>query len=246
MRVLYDPHAPGPSCLAVARALGHPEAYVGQPIGPEGAAFFGTPTLLPLALSMQAAGIPFVYVDHGYIRKSGVYRMTRNALQVTQWGSATRRYDRIMAPWRPHGEHVLVCPPEPGHAAMLGVDSAAWLQLVLGALAVHTSRPVRVRPRNCPEPMAQDLQGCWCLVTWTSNAAVDAILAGIPAICTGPCAGGIISSRRLQDIERPHMSRVRQEWADWLVSNQWSLRECNLTSIPDGGCQTARRTWSNG
>lgn len=242
MRVLYDPKAPGPSSLAVARALGHPEAYVGQPIGPEGAAFFGTPVMLPLALSMQAAGTPFVYVDHGYIRGKYVYRMTRNALQVTQWGRITCRYARPLPSWRTRGEHVLVCPPEPGYAAMLGVDSASWLQLVLGTLASHTARPVRVRPRHCPEPLAQDLQNCWCLVTWTSNAAVDAILAGVPAICTGPCAGGIISSCRLDDIESPHLSRMRQEWADLLMSNQWGLKECRSAIGPVGGFPMGRPT----
>ncbi|KKK87688.1 hypothetical protein LCGC14_2750750, partial [marine sediment metagenome] len=36
--------------------------------------------------------------------------------------------------------------------------------------------------------LADDLAEAWCLVTYVSNAAVDAICAGVPAIVTGACA----------------------------------------------------------
>jgi hypothetical protein len=62
-------------------------------------------------------------------------------------------------------------------------------------------------------------------VCWTSNAAVDAVLAGVPVFCTSPCAAYRMGHADLSKIETPHFPPDREQWAWSLAANQWTLRE---------------------
>lgn len=42
------------------------------------------------------------------------------------------------------------------------------------------------------------------MVTWTSNAAVDALLAGVPVFCTGDCAASVMGRSDPINIEYPY------------------------------------------
>jgi hypothetical protein len=74
-------------------------------------------------------------------------------------------------------------------------------------------------------PIREDLNDCWCTVTYTSGSAVDSVLHGVPNIALG--TGNMawpVSSHSLSDIEKPH----REDKTDWLnkiAHCQWSLKE---------------------
>ena len=71
------------------------------------------------------------------------------------------------------------------------MDVEAWQDEVLCKLRAATDRPIRVRHREDLQrldPFATALDDCWALVTHQSNAAVEALLAGVPVFCTGECA----------------------------------------------------------
>ncbi|MEQ8504625.1 MAG: hypothetical protein RIB80_04815 [Rhodospirillales bacterium] len=63
------------------------------------------------------------------------------------------------------------------------------------------------------------------MVTWTSNAAVDALLAGVPVFCTGDCAASVMGRSDPINIEYPYYPDNRYEWAATLAANQWTLDE---------------------
>jgi len=132
-------------------------------------------------------------------------------------------------PWRTDGDHVLVCPPDQIFAGLNHFDAAAWLENVLVEIRRHTTREIRVRDRSRgnrrQRPLTRDFKGAWCLVTYTSNAAVEAVCAGIPVICTGPCAGRMMGSGSLADVAAPPTPEGRETWAAWLAANQWTMEE---------------------
>jgi hypothetical protein len=191
--------------------------------------------LHPTLMQAQAEGRDWYYVDNGYFRpgRTGYFRVTKNALQHDGSGDAgPDRWVRLgltIASWRKDGLHVLVCPPDATYGQLWGLDHVKWLQDVLIALESATDRLVVVRDRSkagsVTEPFAAALQGSWALVTCTSNAAVEALLAGVPVFCTHACAAYRMGKVDVAEIETPVMPTDREQWAWNLAAAQWSLAE---------------------
>lgn len=228
-------------CKAFAAGCGG-ELVTDRELRPGPVAMFGSPKLWPLLEQARAEGRMWYYGDHGYFGRGRYYRVTKNALQYIR-GPSWLDFERLeelgvdIAPSRKAGDHVLVCPPDEVFANLNGFDAATWRTNVLAALREITKREIRVRERTCGEgrgaPLAEDLDGAWALVTYTSNAAVEALCAGVPVICTAPSAAWDLASRRLEDVESPRVwgVRRRRDWAARLAANQWTLAE-----IRNGTC----------
>lgn len=86
----------------------------------------------------------------------------------------------------------------------------------------HTDRPVEVKQKHEGD-ILDALKDTWCLVTHASNAAIDALVAGIPVIALGHSAVRPISWS-WENIERPiWFDREPVFWA--LAHHQWQLDE---------------------
>jgi len=209
-------------------------------------ALFGSPSLWSQLQQVIGEGRDWWYGDHAYFGRFRYYRITRGTLQLdgTEHRSAPASRLRFEAlgvkirPWRTTGDHILVCPPDRIYAGLIGFDADRWLQAVLEDIKRHSRRPIRVRCRELGEgrgcPLSEDLEGAWCMVTYTSNAAVEALCAGIPVICTGPCAGRLLGSGSVSEVRFPRTPPGRVEWAAWLAANQWTMDE-----IAAGDCWRA-------
>jgi UDP:flavonoid glycosyltransferase YjiC (YdhE family) len=64
-------------------------------------------------------------------------------------------------------------------------------------------------------PFEEDLAEAFCVVTHSSNTAVEAILAGVPAFVLGQSAAQPFACNDLKMIEAPFV----------LADNQWTLKE---------------------
>ena len=182
----------------------------------------------------------FYYADYGYFHRVRHLRVTRNAFQhdgVSGLASMNRFFNLgiPLKPWRRSGNHIIVCPPDDGFAKLHGFREASWLDKVVGDLRQSTDRKILIRNRvgaeRNPRPLSADLRGAWALVTYTSNAAVDAIVAGIPVITTGRCAAtsmGLMDPKQIEDVRT---DGDREPWAARLAGNQWTLDE-----IKAGAC----------
>ena len=167
--------------------------------------------LLPTLKQAQAEGRTWWYMDNGYFRPGhfdGYYRVTRNALQHDGTGKASsERWDRLglnIAPWQKSGRHILVCPPSQKFGELLGFSAAAWLQTTLKTLKRYTDREIRVRAKKGnATPLDADLKDCHAVVAHSSNAAVLALLAGVPVFCTAPCAAYRMGGADMSEIEMP-------------------------------------------
>lgn len=227
-------------CEAFARGCGGAVA-VDRTLRPGAVALFGSPKLWELLREARAEGRDWYYADHAYFRRLEFYRFTRNAWQHDGRGHADpeilRRLGVTIRPWRRSGGHVLVCPPDRAFAALMGFDAKAWKTETLAVLARHTDRCLRLRERraaNSDVPLADDLADCWALVTYMSNAAVEAVCAGVPVFCSGPCAARRMGGADPAEIETPPMPDGREQWAANLAANQWTLDE-----IASGACWRA-------
>jgi hypothetical protein len=199
----------------------------------EGTAFFGVVGIEREFRAAQRSG-PWFYGDNAFFDagRGRFFRFARNAFQV----STPQRPDlaRLKAlgvrvrGWA-RGRHVLVVEQS---AHFLGLSGAPpnWLQSVTEALSDFTDRPIKIRrwsrdKAGAASGLQADLVGAHALVTHTSAAANEALLAGVPAFVTGPCAATPMASGPLIEIERPRRPDGREEWAAGLAGAQWTLEE---------------------
>lgn len=216
-------------CEAFAKGCGGPVETDGilrdRPV-----ALFGSPRLWSLLTQARAEGRTWWYGDKAYFGRGKFYRITRNAFQHDGSGNAGperfRRFGLSIAPWRTSGSHILVCPPGDRFQRLHGVED--WLERTLETLKTYTDRPIRVRPKPRlidGNSLAPDLEDCWALVTFMSNTAVEAVLAGIPVFVTGRSAASRMGLDDRSRIESPVMPDGREQWAWNLAANQWTLDE---------------------
>lgn len=104
----------------------------------------------------------------------------------------------------------------------IGINPQKWLEAVVRELSLYTSRPIIVKTKGEGD-LNETLSDAWCLVTHSSNAAVDAVISGVPALVLGQSAVKPVSWT-FQDIEKPRWPE-RDDWLFCLAHNQWTLAE---------------------
>lgn len=189
----------------------------------------------------RAAGRDFYYIDTGYFgngRKKTYHRITKNDMQYL--GDIKHRpRDRLSATgfasrkFRP-GANILLAPPSQKLLMCYGIDLDRWLEETIATIRLWTDREIIVRNkqsrsvRQTSDTMEMALErNIHCLVTFSSIAAVEAIMMGKPAITLGPSAANPITSRDLKDIENPHIPTLDEveEWAAHLSYCQFTELE---------------------
>lgn len=168
----------------------------------------------------------FWYIDHGYFGRSqcltkceGYFRIARNALWHS--GSGNCSWDRFnhfgieLKDWRKHGDHVVVVPPSRLMGAFLGLES--WLNDTIIKIRQCTDRPVVISEKK-RHPIAEVLKNAWVVITDHSNAAIDAMVEGVPAIMTDPI-------RKLGDITGVENPPLDRDLFRNLAYHQWTLEE---------------------
>lgn len=176
----------------------------------------------------------FFYSDNSYFDSSrqAYFRVSRNMLQHSGRGvSDGKRLAALgitLKPWRVSGEHIVVCHQSDHFMRVVVGHAGDWQREIAAALAAVTSRAILVRAWSPDKGMlantlAADLCGAHALVTWSSAAAITAVLSGVPVVTLGQCAAEPMAGV-LGEIERLPTSE-RENWAGVLADNQWTLDE---------------------
>ena len=200
---------------------------------PGDVAVFGSPHRWPLIqAALHDPARTIWYGDHGYLGRHQYYRITRNAYQADgrqpAHGFRFRQLGLSIAPWQTTGRHVLVCPQSPTYGRLFGFDMDDWLQQVLTTLRHHTDRALRVRTKreSTDRPIAVDLHEAHALVTYSSSAALDGLLAGVPVFVLAPFAAAYrMGTPDLTRIEAPVYPDDRAPFFASLAAQQWTLAE---------------------
>ncbi len=209
-----------------------------RPVESSIAVFYGVNDMtLPLQRQCIREGRPWIYIDHGYFERDTHYRVVLNRRQHCGRGSVRRPAPVPIQPWRRDGSEVVIALQHPdSYRLLLGKSQDDWLADITASVARLTDREIRVRTKpqmpGAQRPLASDLKNAWCLVSWMSNAAVDAICMGVPAIVLGEdCAARPMAGHQLDQVEDPPRPDGREHWAAVLASNQWTIEE-----MTDGRC----------
>jgi len=191
----------------------------------------------------------FYYVDSGYFGNQvgpgntrGIklwHRIVRNDLQHDH--IVPRPSDRlerlhIQFQARRHGRRIIVAAPDDKPCRFYGIDRRQWIQDTVATVQQHTDRPVVVRERDpdrshrvMTDPLSAVLaQDVHALVTFNSVAAIESILAGVPAFVLAPThAAAPVANRDLGQIESPHWPDQDKihAWACHLAYGQFHVRE---------------------
>lgn len=184
-----------------------------------------------LIRSCESRGARVVVAENGYLGtdESGgkLFALALGHHSGAGWwpvgdGSRWKRLGIEVKPWRHDGEHVLVFGQR--NIGEFGVAAPeGWGEAAFDAVRRLTCRKVKLRPhpgvaRTDPY---DDLRGAWAAVTWSSGAALKALVAGYPVFHAlrdwigGPAANpwpGDIESPNLPD-RLPMLERLA--WAQW-------------------------------
>lgn len=150
-----------------------------------------------------------------------------------------RHFPDLLKPWRENEEgYVLLIGQLPGDLAVRHMDFNAWATLTAAGLGSY-GFDVRYRPHPLAElavpaaltgvrlmaerSLRAALEGAASCVTFNSNAAVEAVLAGVPtyAIDRGSIAWDVAA----HSIYEPPVRPGREDWAARLAWRQWTAEE---------------------
>ena len=203
----------------------------------------------------RATDKDFYYIDTGYFgngKKKLYHRITKNDVQ--NFGPVIERpsdrFDRTgvrLKKVRTDGSKILLAPPSQKLLNLYDIDLETWLAQTLSEISAHTDREVVIRRKQGRSvrinddtiEMALD-QDIYCLITYSSIAAGEAILHGKPAITLGPNAAAAVCSNSIAEIEKikkPNLDEITA-WAHHIAYCQFTeveMRDGTAWRILQGG-----------
>jgi len=138
--------------------------------------------------------------------------------------------------WKPEGSAILLVTPSEKPCKFYGVDRDQWVSETITKLKKHTDREIivrdkaerridRVGPNNIFQQFVED--DIYCVVTYNSIAAIEALCYGIPAFTMAPTAADDLCLKDLSMIESPLMAEPEKviKWQNWLGYCQYYITE---------------------
>jgi hypothetical protein len=207
-------------------------------------------------MPIDASCFKFVDTDSYFLRYSldGVFYNTNNYANAnsdnSKWQQIQRKLNLTLAPWRSHGNHVLVCLQRDGGWSMKGTDMADWTRQTVQRLRSITNRPIVIRPHpkhkiNLSEltslpgvsqsrdssTLQQNLSNAWAAMFCNSSSSVAAVLAGIPVFADDDdCVAWAVANKDLAQLESPVMPD-RTQWLNDLSAAHWTDAESRSGAI---------------
>ncbi len=202
-------------------------------------------------------GVQFIYYDKGYFNRGWktqdpeiYYRYSANSFQPLDYFQAlprpSDRWDKLGITPQPRkrGERIIMADYSDKFASFYGLEgtnpSAGWIE----EIKKRTAKPLHYRSRLTPrstddgdagrtEKMGELLENAHALVTFSSNAAVDAVLSGVPAFVLGPGIAKPVSNTDLSNIDDPWFptDKERLQWCYDLAYCQWRVDEMEDGSL---------------
>lgn len=201
------------------------------------AAGFWTPPLWPALEQVLSDGRDYYYADHAFWRRGKYYRVARNAyqhriteqdLQVATPSRFQMLHQDLSPEWQKNGASIVLCPNSPPYMARFGINAHAWILDLVTRLSAVTDRPVVIRWKKTASirPLYVDLHHAWMVVVFSSNAAVEALTAGVPICVLAPWATTApMGISCIEDVEKPYYPDNRLPFLYALAERQWTLPE---------------------
>lgn len=186
-------------------------------------------------------GRTFYYIDNGYIgngQAKTYFRIIKNHVHdiraiIERPGDRLARCSIRLKP-KSSGSKILIAPPSQKSLSLWGMDPEVWVAETVAHLRQHTDRPIEIRlKRSRAERMTENTMeealadDVYCLVTYNSVSAVEAVMLGKPAITLGPNAATVVSNSQISDVEKLSFpdDDLRQAWLRHLSYSQFTFTE---------------------
>ncbi len=140
-----------------------------------------------------------------------------------------QQWQHLMKPWKKGGDYWLIAGQVPGDESLQGLNIVNWCYKQQQAVkeydpvrpAVIRWHPLSRQGGRQPD-LEEHLANAFAVVSYSSNLAVDAILAGVPVVSKGARSMvKEVAATRLNGLVRP----CREAWARKLSYCQWSIDE---------------------
>lgn len=179
-------------------------------------------------------GIPVLVVDSGYIlREQGYLQFGVCGLN---WLPEEADHDRakkigLVAQNKiSNGNYILIASQKPNDKQH-GIDVEAWEKETIKNIQNFTNRQIKIRKhpdvQHSEITLSEDLKDCFCLITYNSTSAYEALMSGIPVICDEKAVYSDCCETNLENIEKPFFAnkQKRQKLLDRVAYAQWKLSE---------------------
>lgn len=203
----------------------------------------------------RTTGRDFYYIDTGYFgngKKKTFHRVTKNDVQnfgpiIERPGDRLAKTGVQFTKFRRDGSKILLAPPSQKLLNLYDINLETWLDNVKREIGSYTDREIVVRlkqgrsVRQSTDTMQMALaDDVYCLVTFSSIAAGEALLCGKPAITLGPNAASPLCSNSLAEITDPKIPTLDEveAWARHLSYCQFTepeMRDGTAWRILNGG-----------
>lgn len=165
-------------------------------------------------------GLIWYNIDTGYLGNGHLkhyHRISKGAYQNVEpvVERDSDRLDRIkfkLHKRKKKGKRILVCPPSQKVMSIYGLTVEEWVESTVAQIKEHSHREIviRIKDQNRKQRVASDPiqtafdDDIFCIVTFNSIAALEAVMYGLPAFTLGPNAAEPLCNTDLRDIERPY------------------------------------------
>jgi len=181
--------------------------------------------------------LPFWFIDSGYtnfIESNKIWhRLVHNHLHYGN--SFNAPVDRLgmfksfPQQWRTGGDKILVIEPGEFAASIFHIDINVWKTQIEQELKKYTDKKIVFRekaPKKKRTPLYKHLlnEDYYCVVSINSNAATEAIWAGVPAITLGKHITNFATRNQLSDINNLYRGPLA-EWLAMLSYSQFTYEE---------------------
>lgn len=194
----------------------------------------------------RAAGKKIIFLDKGYSRGTGHWRVAVNDFQPLAYLSGGHKPDRFnklgIEPMPYHGgTHILFDGASNKFCQWKGLGQwGEWGQRTVNTINRHTKRPIIYRPRPSDNstpyvegaetsegPLADDLARARVCVSYGGNIGWDAVIAGVPHFAIGDSIARPLSETRWTHLDVPRIptDAERLQWCADVAYQQWTNEE---------------------
>jgi hypothetical protein len=195
--------------------------------------------------------LPFWFIDSGYTNfietNKKWHRLVRNHLHIGNFFDAPvdrlGNFTSFPQPWRQGGDKILIIEPGQFAANIFHIDITEWKKNIETELRQYTDKQIVFRekaPKKKREPLYKHLlaEDYYCVVSINSNAATEAIWAGVPVITLDKHISNSVSKSSLADINNLY----RGPLAAWLAMLSYS--QFTYDELVDGTAVNLIRKYS--
>lgn len=186
-------------------------------------------------------GRDYYAIDTGYLQPVGsraksYHRITKNNLQHPGpiVNRDTDRLDRLHWKYKkPNpGEKILICPPSEKVMKFYNQNLDDWMESTIDQIKTYSNREIEIRlkpirqERVTTNTIWDALDDAYCLITFNSIAATEALLYSVPSIALAPNAASVLC-----DTEIKNISNLTLPTKEEIVRFAAHLSYCQFTSV---------------